>query len=289
MKTLNLLGMALGLLSLTLALFSGATCSKGEVLKNTHKSEFGWSQERRIEGKGIVSANNRFAFDLYAHLKPTDKNIFFSPFSLSSALAMTYEGARARTAEEIRKVFHFPEDKTVLRKAFLEAISEMNKEDRKYELRIANALWPQRDYQFQSEYFRTIEQYYKGTVINQDFKVDSEKSRLTINKWVEEKTAGKIKDLLAPGTVNSLTRLILTNAIYFKGNWEYQFDQRNTRQENFRVRAEKTVKVEMMSLRDKNFNYAETAELQMLELPYEGLELSMLILLPRDNLSAIEN
>lgn len=243
-----------------------------------------------VEGiKSVVTANNQFAFELYSEYKSKEGNIFFSPYSISTALAMTYEGARGKTAEEIQSVFHFPEE-NVRRPAFAKLYNEINKKDKKYQLNTANALWAQKDFQFLSEYFNIVEKYYGGKVTNLDFVGETEKSRLTINKWVEEQTNNKIKDLIPLGILDSMTKLVLTNAIYFKGTWVYQFDKKDTKELDFKVTSENIVKVPMMYLNNEEakFNYAETNNLQVLEMLYKGEELSMLILLPKDNLGSLE-
>lgn len=233
----------------------------------------------------VVNANNQFAFDLYSKYKSKEDNVFFSPYSISTALAMTYEGARGRTAEEMQSVFRFPEDDDIRRPAFARIYNEINKKDRKYKLHTANALWAQRDYQFLDEYFSTTERYYGGKVASLDFARETEKSRQIINTWVEDQTNNKIKDLIPPRVIDPLTRLVLTNAVYFKGTWVLQFDKSKTREADFKVSPTKTVKAQMMSLTGEKakFNYAETEELQILEMPYEGEELSMLVLLPKED------
>ncbi|MEA3343414.1 MAG: serpin family protein [archaeon] len=243
----------------------------------------------------VVNANNQFAFELYSKYKDDPKykntNIFFSPYSISTALAMTYEGARGQTAEEMQSVVHFPENPDVRRPAFARIYNEINSRDKEYQLSTANALWAQKDYQFLDEYFNITEKYYGGKVTNLDFIQETEKSRVTINKWVEVQTNDKIKDLIPSGVLDSMTRLVLTNAIYFKGTWVLQFDKSKTRETDFRVSPASTVKAQMMSLTGEKakFDYAETDDLQILELPYKGNELSMLILLPKkDNLDAVE-
>jgi serpin B len=241
----------------------------------------------------VVEANNQFAFEYYSHLKNRETgNIFFSPFSISSALVMTYEGAREQTAKEMQSVLHFPADDNLRRTEYLKIFNELNKKDKKYELNIANALWAQEDYQFLSDYIDTVEKYYGGKTNNLDFVKDPEGSRVTINDWVEKQTKDKIKDLIPQGVINDMTRLVLTNAIYFKGEWVKQFDKENTTDEDFRINENDSVKVPMMQRTDEEaeFNYAENKDLQILEMPYSGEDLSMLILLPKnDDLAKVEN
>jgi len=180
--------------------------------------------------KSVISANNQFAFDFYSEIKKSeDGNIFFSPWSLSTALAMTYEGARGRTAEEMQAVFHFPEDSAVRRPSFAKLYNEVNKKDKEYKLSTANALWAQKDYRFLPEYLGMVEKYYGGKTTNLDFVGQTEQSRQTINKWVEEQTGNNIKDLIPPGVLTDMTRLVLTNAIYFKGTWLKEFDKKSTK------------------------------------------------------------
>lgn len=241
----------------------------------------------------IVEANNQFALDYYAVLKnKAGGNIFCSPFSISSALAMTYEGAKGQTAQEIASVFHFPEDIQTLRTEYQNIYSEINKTDKAYELKTANALWAQKDYPFLQNYLGTIEQYYNGKTTNLDFASDTENSRLTINGWVEDQTNDKIKDLIPQGVLDPLTRLVLTNAVYFKGEWVKQFNKEDTIK-NYRFNTGfRTVEVDMMNRTDdeSEFNYTENDQLQVLELPYSGEDLSMLILLPKNNdLPSLEN
>jgi len=235
------------------------------------------------EASSVIDANNQFAFDLYSRYKSQDGNIFFSPYSISTALAMTYEGARGKTADEMQAVFHFPKDDTLRRNSFLELYNGINIKDKPYTLKTANALWAQKDYTFLDSYFSLVKRYYGGNVTNLDFAGQTEESRLTINRWVEEQTDNKIKDLIPKKNIDSLTRLVLTNAIYFKGLWAKQFDKAKTVEKDFEVSPGKTVKAMMMSLTGEEavFKYAEKEDLQVLELPYKGEELSMLVLLPK--------
>ena len=189
--------------------------------------------------QAVANANNRFAFDLYSRLAKdheyTESNLFFSPFSLSSALAITYEGAKGKTADEIRSVFYFPENDTARRAGFSGMNAGINSGDPSYSLRTANALWAERTYPFLTEYVGTAERYYGAKTTNLDFKGHPEDSRITINTWVEDKTEDRIRDLIPAGVIDPMTRLVITNAIYFKGDWVKQFDKNKTTDAEFRT------------------------------------------------------
>jgi serpin B len=239
-----------------------------------------------VSNMTVVEANNRFAIDFYHHLIATEEgNMFFSPWSISTATAMLYEGARGETAREIQSVFHFPTDDTKRRNSFTQIINQLNPEDDDYELSTANAFWAQKDYPFLPEYATVVENVYKGQVTNVDFIRNSVSERKKINEWVEEQTNNKIKDLFPEGSINSYTRFVLANAIYFKGTWVEQFEEEQTKEEEFKVNDTTKVKVPMMGRTDSGatFNYAENEELQILEMLYEGDRLSMLVLLPKED------
>ena len=242
--------------------------------------------------KNVVDANNQFALDYYSKLKTKNEgNIFFSPFSISSAFIMVYEGAKNETAEEIRSVFYFPEDSNLRRAEYTSIFNELSKRDKKYTISIANALWAQQDYQFSKDYFDNVEKYYGGKAANLDFVKESEKSRQTINSFIEEQTNNKIKDLIPSGFLNNMTRLVLTNAIYFKGIWQWEFDTSDTHNENFKITSDNVVKVPMMNMNPQkaSFNYINTGDAQILELPYKGGKISMLVILPTKDLASIES
>lgn len=231
----------------------------------------------------VANANNQFAFDLYSELDKSEQgNLFYSPYSISAALAMTYEGAKSQTADEMKSVFHFPEN-NVLRPNFAAIYNDINQGNKAYELRTGNALWVQNDFPFLEDYTSQVEQYYGGKAANVDFVTETEKSRQTINSFIEEQTNNKIKDLIPQGMLNSMTRLVLTNAIYFKGTWEWEFDKSDTRVQDFKITPTNIVKIPMMYMDpDKaRFNYADLEDLQILELPYKGEKISMLVLLPK--------
>lgn len=238
----------------------------------------------------VVDANNQFATEYYARIiKNEDGNVFFSPYSISSALAMAYEGAKGQTAEEMQKVFHFPEDAAVRRPAIARIYNLLNSGGKNFKLSTANALWAQKDYPFVDDYFNTISTYYGGLATNLDFKGETERSRITINNWIEDKTYDRIKDLIPSGMLSPATRLVLTNAIYFKANWSHKFDAENTRDGEFKLTSGANRNVKMMHLTSR-FNYGETNDLQTLEMDYLSNNLSMLIILPKENnLNRIES
>jgi serpin B len=246
----------------------------------------------------VAEGNNQFAFDLYARLIQNPDyagaNLFFSPYSISSALAITYEGARGATADEIRSVLHLPENDTIRREGFSEINAGINSGDAGYALHTANALWAEETYPFLPGYIGTAQRYYSANVTNLDFINKPEESRKAINAWVEEQTEDKIQNLLPDGSIDPLTRLVITNAIYFKGPWVKQFEKNETTMADFRTDAGSTVQVLMMQRTDEEavYPYAETETLQVLAMPYaheSGNELSMLVILPKDeNLTAAE-
>jgi Serine protease inhibitor len=259
----------------------------------------GTAQDTPAYEKSVADANNRFAYDLYSKLgsdpEHSGSNLFFSPFSISSAMAIAFEGARGETADEIQAVFHFPADALTRREGFLHINAGIHRNDPEYTLRTANALWAEKTCPFMPGYISTAEQYYGANTTNLDFIGQPEPSRTVINNWVEEKTAGKIKDLLPTGIIRPLTRLIITNALYFKGDWVKQFDPDKTADAAFRTASGENVVVPMMQRTDMEalYNYTETDHLQFLEMPYAhgvGNELSMLVILPKgDNLMEVEN
>jgi len=246
----------------------------------------------QISVQPVVRGNTEFAWNLYAQLKDADGNLFFSPYSISTALAMTYAGARGDTAEQMAFVLNLPMHPKVLNPAYGALISELNDPNRadNYQLAVANALWGQKDFAFLDAFIQLNNDYYHAGLENVDFINETEPTRQKINQWVEDKTNDKIKDLIPAGALDAMTRLVLTNAIYFKGDWASQFDKDRTEDADFFVSPDKTVTAPLMYQKEA-FKYGQTEKLQILELPYKGDELTMLVLLPKakDGLVALEN
>ena len=181
--------------------------------------------------RAVVEGNNRFALDLYARLREEQPgNLFFSPGSLSTALAMTYAGAGGQTAEQMAEVLHFrlPQDQLHPAFAALQQTWDADGKDAGYRLSVANRLWGQRDFDFRDDFLAVTREHYGAELARVDFARQAEPARQRINAWVEEQTQGKIADLIPPGALDAMTRLVLTNAVYFKGDWAEPFRKEAT-------------------------------------------------------------
>jgi len=233
--------------------------------------------------KELVAGNNAFAFDLYQALRTNEDNLFFSPYSISLALAMTYAGARDNTAIEMAETLHFTLQQDHLHPAFKTLGEKLSVHDENINLTIANALWGQVGYPFLSEFHDTLAKSYDAPLRLTDFVDAPEEARTGINDWVREETEGKIEDLMGPGTITADTRLVLANAIYFKGTWKLQFDAEKTELAPFYRLDGRQVKVPMMRMKER-FPYMEGRDFQAIELPYKGDTLSMVICLPREGM-----
>jgi serpin B len=242
----------------------------------------------KADRDATVRGDTDFALDLYGQLKSQDGNLFFSPNSISTALAMTYAGAKDKTAKEMASVLHFTLPNDRLNAAYAARLHDLNATHKGYELSAANALWGQKGFSWRKEFLDLNQKYYDAGLNEVDFS-QSEQARQTINGWVEKQTHDKIKDLIQPGVLDSLTRMVLTNAIYFKGKWALQFDPKMTLDGDFWTSATDKVKTPLMTERG-DFNYVENDTLQAVELPYTGKGVSMIVLLPRkrDGLGELE-
>lgn len=229
----------------------------------------------------VVEGNNAFAVALYDQLRSRDGNLFFSPESISTALAMTYAGARGETASEMAETLHFTLPPDRLHPAMGALLGDLNAPHDGYKLRVANALWAQQGYVFRDEFLNLMKSDYGAGFNTVDFKGAPEASRITINQWVQQKTEDKIKDLLPPGAISGTTKLVLTDAIYFKGDWQAQFDKAQTKDEEFHLSAERKMAAPLMHREDR-FNYFNGGTFQALEIPYKSTELSMIVFLPNE-------
>jgi len=239
------------------------------------------------EQASLVEGNSAFAFELYQALKGKEGNLFYSPYSISLALAMTYAGASGETAEQMADTLHFILEQDRLHPAFNWLAAELakrgegaeGKDGEGFRLNIVNAIWGQKGYSFLATFLDVLAENYGAGLRILDFIAETEKSRLTINDWVSNQTEGRIEDLIPPGAIDALTRLVLTNAIYFNAAWEHPFNGNITADGPFYLLDGGQVTVPMMK-QTESFGYTRGGGYQAVELPYDGDELSMVILLP---------
>jgi serpin B len=235
----------------------------------------------------MIANNNRFAFDLYKKISLKPENMFYSPFSISAALGMTYTGSAGNTAKEIAGVLHFAANDASFYgnyKAYLASVGALNKDE--LNIYTANSLWAQADFKFEKEFIEIIRNHFSGEIKNVNFVKEAEKCRMEINQWVESKTNNKIKDLIQPGLIDDLTRLVLVNAIYFKAPWEMPFDERATKKMDFKTTETTMVSADFMTA-ENNYKYYAEDNFSAIEIPYTKGGLSMLIVLPKDNNSFV--
>jgi len=231
----------------------------------------------------LSAGNNQLALDLFSELGGRNENVLFSPWSIYSALAMANEGARGNTTEEMRQVLQFPDNDSQFEISFASAYDKLNSIDAGYTLSTANALWVDKENPLLPNFAADIDRYFHGTARNVDFKGTPDDARSIINSWVESRTGNRIKNLIPE--VDPGTQLLITNAVYFKGMWDEAFDKNMTEERNFTTGDGRIIRIPMMESQTsgQQFNYNETNDLQILELPYKGKRLSMIILLPMDN------
>jgi len=292
---MNRILIAVLVLVLVLATISCTQSAAGEVLKSD-KERTTSPDVSTSEQALLVEGNSAFAFDLYQALKEKDGNLFYSPYSISLALAMTYAGARGETAQQMADTLQFLLEQERLHPAFNWLDAELasrgegaeGKDGEGFRLNIVNAIWGQKDYEFLSGFLDVLAENYGAGLRILDFINETEASRLAINQWVSDQTEGRIQDLIPQGTITWLTRLVLTNAIYFNAAWECPFDGNMTVNGPFYLPDGGQVTVPMMK-QTEVFNYTEGEGYQAVELLYDGEELSMVILLPEaGNFAAFE-
>ena len=237
----------------------------------------------------LVAGNSAFAFDLLGEITEGDTNLFFSPYSISSALAMAVAGARGTTEAQMADALHFTLDSSVLHPCFNWLDLELNGRDEigppyegeGFQLSVVNAVWGQQGYPFLGPYLDLLALNYGAGLRLVNFLGNPNGSRRTINAWVSDQTNARIQDLLPPGSITSDTRLVLTNAIYFLAPWLVPFDEELTEDAPFTLLSGEAVSVPMMHLDElASLKYAEWEGGVAVELPYNGEELSMVVLVP---------
>lgn len=237
----------------------------------------------------VAGGNNDFGWDLLHQLQAESGNLFYSPFSISSALAMTWAGARGDTETQMAQTMHYSLDQAGFHPAFnglmlaldSRAKAEGIEPDKAFKLHLANALWGQQGFSFVSSFLDTLALNYGAGMYLVDFQKDPEGARQDINTWVSKETEQKIKDIVPQGVIDPSTRLVLANAIYFKADWANEFNKDDTADQEFHLADGTTVNVPTM-FQNGSFRFATGNSLMAIELPYAGNDLSMVILLPNE-------
>jgi serpin B len=276
------------LLFILLALSIAITSCAGQPAEAMAQSDLNRETKPNIgtsDLDDLYRGNQRFAFDLYHSISNSGENLFFSPYSISLALAMTYAGAQGVTEQEMADTLHFLLPQDSLHSSFnaldldLASRGEAEEDRQAFQLNIANAIWGQDGYQFLEEFLDVLALNYGAGLRLLDFIGDSEGSREIINDWVSDQTEERIKDLIPQGAIDAMTRLVLANAIYFKADWQVQFEESGTEDAPFTLLDGSQVSIPMMSQMDP-YAYAEGPGYQAIELPYYGEEISMVVFLP---------
>uniref|UniRef100_A0A8D2AXF7 Serpin domain-containing protein n=1 Tax=Sciurus vulgaris TaxID=55149 RepID=A0A8D2AXF7_SCIVU len=267
----------------------------------------------------LSAANAKFTLDLLPHLGEAAGNVFYSPVSITSALAMLYLGAKGNTARQIEKVgvgsprallsspLHSARthgcsgscgvaqdagESGNVHQQFQKFLTELNKPSDAYKLEIANRIYGEKKFRFLQEYLDGLKKFYLANVESLDFRNAPEESRKKINSWVESQTNGKIKDLFPSDTLGADTVLVLVNAVYFKGQWDHAFNKEHTTEAKFQLNKNVSKSVQMMR-KSSYFHFAllEDVQAKILEIPYKGKDLSMIVLLPNeaDGLQKLED
>jgi serpin B len=276
--------MVVGLLALMTAVAVGCGAQDAELRSPKERAA---PAAADAELKTLAQGNNAFAFSLYRALSLEQGNLFYSPYSISLALAMTYGGARGETESQMADTLQFPLAQDRLHPTFNALDRELatrgkgpdGKEGAGFTLNLANAVWGQEDYAFLDEYLDLLAESYGAGVRPADFRENPEESRIAINDWVAERTEGRIEDLIPPGIISELTRMVLTNAIYFNAGWQFPFEEGETRPAPFHLLDGSSVEAPMMRTQE-GFGYANGEGYQAVDLPYVGYALSMTVLLP---------
>ena len=270
-------------------LLSVAGCAEGEVagLLQSDKPRETSPDTATVDLEDLVDGNSAFAFDLYQAIKEKGGNLFYSPYSISVALAMTYAGARNETEQQMADTLRFTLDQSKLHPVFNSLDLELTsrgegaegKDGEGFRLNIVNEIWGQKDYEFRNEFLDVLSENYGAGLRLLDYINAPEASRVTINDWVSDQTEGRIEDLIPQGVIDALTRLVLTNAIYFNAAWLNPFNEDITDDGDFYLLDGGKVTVPMM-IQSESLGYAEGDGYRAVELPYDSRELSMVILLP---------
>ena len=231
----------------------------------------------------VINANNQFAIDMYQQINEqpdqADKNVFFSPYSLSTAMAMLYAAAEGEIKQQIQKTFYYP-SMDILNPNSAALYNQFNKPNPDYKLATVNDLWMQQGLTPTKSYVDTVQRYYGGEVTTLDFENSPDPSRLIINKKIAQHTNQLIPELLPKGSIPSSVVAVLTNAVYFKSDWKMPFEANSTYEQPFYPLTGEPSDAKIMNMQ-ADFGYIEDKQVQVVQLPYKGDDLSMLVVLPK--------
>ncbi len=267
----------------------GDTPTSGAQEVRSQKQRVTDPQVDDADKTALVDGNTAFALDLYKRIADTDGNLFYSPFSISEALAMAYAGADGQTATEMAQVMHYdlPQDRLHPAYDWLDlqlmdlGQTPVHQESEPFQLSVANSIWGQGGYHFEPDFLDTLAMNYGAGLRVLDFQRNPEASRKTINDRVANQTHDRITKLLPQGSVTDTTRMVLTNAIYFKASWLNAFEEDATAPGDFHRVDGSTVTADLMH-QTSEFAYADMGSYKAVELPYDGGDVSMLVFLPDD-------
>ena len=233
--------------------------------------------------RAAAKSVDALAMDLYPRIGNAGQNLLYSPHSISVTLAMAHAGAKDQTRADMAKVLHFDPELDLTGSGFAALVRELHATARTdgCQLSVCNALWAQRGVTFLPEFLRVVLEVYQGQAIQIDFMNDPKEAQQAINEEVAKKTEGKIYDLIPSGLIDTMTRLVLTNAIYFKGDWARPFAKELTTPDEFKMADGTKVETQFMN-ESAVFGYMEGENFQVLEIPYKGKGFSMIVLLPAE-------
>jgi len=231
-----------------------------------------------IDYQALVRSNTELNADLYKHLNQSNENLFYSSFSLFSALSMTYAGAKGDTKSQMESVLHLDHNLSI-HESFKSLLALTAVEANTY--KIANSVWPQNGYGFSDDYLYTVQKAYGAQVNLENYESDANTAEKEINAWVKEETEGMITDLIPENTLDSFTKLVLVNALYFKGNWAIDFEESKTKEETFYLSDGSEIQTEMMHQQSEYYFY-QNEEYKVLEIPYKNDEFSMYLFMPTE-------
>lgn len=256
-----------------------------DIMKTAPQHPFPSTENYNPNISLLIDGNNDFALAMYNLLKGQSKgNLFYSPYSISLIMAMVYAGAKDETAFQIADAMRYKLTQDNLHPAFnflSQSLAAHTRDENSFSLKIVNDIWTQKDYYFEQDYIDTLTKHYGSDLRKLDFISSPEPSRKIINEYINEQTCNLIKDLIPKGAINAFTRLVLTNAIYFKAQWQKMFDKNTTFDGIFKLDDNSEVTVPMMAQKSF-FKYTKNSSCQAIELPYKGSDIAMTIILPNE-------